>query len=283
MSEEAKFNQARNCVFTLNNYTEAEWYAITSWKCDYLVVGKEIGENGTHHLQGYVEWHSAKKWSTLKNLNNRIHWEARRGTAQQAADYCKKDGQFVEMGEISNQGARGDLHEVTAYIKENKPTIEQVMNTYPVVFLKYAKNLTAMVDMVRSEPRSEKPRVIYLYGKAGTGKTRAAMSIDPNSTYVKDNTKWWNGYNGQNVVIFDDWNPPMPNTVEFRNMLTWIDRYQCRVETKGGYVNLNSKTMVITSEYDPADKYHDNALAQIMRRIDTCVEVVAGAEVNLGL
>lgn len=282
MSEEAKFNQARNCVFTLNNYTEEEWFAIKAWKCDYLIVGKERGENNTPHLQGYVEWHSAKKWSTLKKLNSRIHWESRRGTAKQASDYCKKDGDFFESGEISNQGSRGDLAEVTTFITDNRPTIEEVMMAYPVVYVKYARNLEKMVDSVRMDERKEKPKVAYLWGKAGTGKTRTAMAIDPKNTYVKDNTKWWNGYTGQRVVIFDDWNPPPPGTQEWRNILTWLDRYPCSVETKGGYVKLNSEIMVVTSEYDPKEKYHDNSLDQLMRRIDTCVEVVAGAEVNLG-
>lgn len=280
MSEEKAFSQARNCCFTLNNYTDEEFYAIKAWSCDYLIIGREVGENGTPHLQGYVEWTSAKKWSTLKRLNSRIHWEKRRGTAKQASDYCKKDGDFIEVGELSGQGERSDLKEVTTYIMDNRPTIDEVMMAYPVVFLKYAKSLSAMVDRVRTKPRTDKPKVIWLYGKAGAGKTKAAVSID-GDTYMKDGTKWWNGYCGQRVVVLDDFNPPNPNTVEFRDFLRWIDRYQCQVETKGGYVQLNSPIMIVTSEFKPDDKYMDNTLDQVTRRLDVCVQVVADTEVDL--
>lgn len=285
MSEEKTFSQARSCCFTLNNYTEEEFVSIKSWKCSYLVVGKEVGENGTPHLQGYVEWSSPKKFSTLKKLNGRIHWELRRGTSKQASDYCKKDGNFYEAGEINEQGSRSDLNEVTKYIMDNRPTPEMVMMAYPVAFAKYHKSLSEMCNMIRSKPRTEKPRVFWLWGKAGTGKTRAAMSYKPDDTYVKDGTKWWNGYHGQSVIVIDDMVPPAPNTTEYRSLLRWIDRYQCQVELKGAYVHLNSPVIFITSEYAPEDKYMENTLEQLIRRLDRVLEVKEDTEVlkDLGL
>lgn len=42
-------------VFTLNNWTDEEYSYLTKEfapKCRWMVIGKEIGENGTKHLQG---------------------------------------------------------------------------------------------------------------------------------------------------------------------------------------------------------------------------------------
>jgi len=42
----------RRFCFTLNNWTEEEWDALTEFQCTWMVMGKEVGENGTRHLQG---------------------------------------------------------------------------------------------------------------------------------------------------------------------------------------------------------------------------------------
>ena len=84
---------------TINNYTENDIEMLSSDKTTYLIYGKEIGENGTHHLQIYVEYGSSKRFDTMKNRYPRAHIEKRKGTAKQASDYCKKDGNFIETGE----------------------------------------------------------------------------------------------------------------------------------------------------------------------------------------
>jgi len=46
----------RNIVFTLNNYTDDEYNNLLNHKeFKYVIIGKEIGEKGTPHLQRYAE------------------------------------------------------------------------------------------------------------------------------------------------------------------------------------------------------------------------------------
>ena len=67
------------------------------------VLGKEVGENGTPHLQGYFEFDNSMKLR-ISAAQNRIqllglegyHLEIARGTAQQSITYCSKDGDFFE-------------------------------------------------------------------------------------------------------------------------------------------------------------------------------------------
>ena len=66
--EPVKDSRARAYCFTLNNYTEEEYQSIINTKYDYLVVGKEIGESGTPHLQGFVYQSNKLRWSSLKKL-----------------------------------------------------------------------------------------------------------------------------------------------------------------------------------------------------------------------
>lgn len=92
--------QVRHVCFTVNNWTEEQMQQI--WDYDgweYLVVGKEVGEQGTPHLQCYGCFKTKRKYAKLAK-----QWKAAffptKGTPQQAADYCKKDGDYLERGVV---------------------------------------------------------------------------------------------------------------------------------------------------------------------------------------
>ena len=82
--------------FTFNNYTEADLvqltYTFESKNMKYI-IGKEIGDSGTKHLQGYIEATSRIRPLTLFHTK-KIHWEKRKGTKNQNLIYCSKDGDY---------------------------------------------------------------------------------------------------------------------------------------------------------------------------------------------
>jgi len=89
----------RNACFTLNNPTEEEFWEILKLReYNYLIVGYEIGEEGTHHLQGYIEFTFSKRFDLLKKSLPRVSWRRRSkdACAEQNFDYCSKDGDFMK-------------------------------------------------------------------------------------------------------------------------------------------------------------------------------------------
>ncbi len=93
--------QSKYWCFTWNNYPRNAERIITALATTYYVIGRETGRNGTRHLQGYLELSRKTRLRTLKaETSDGIHWEARLGTGKEASDYCKKDGSFVEAGEL---------------------------------------------------------------------------------------------------------------------------------------------------------------------------------------
>ena len=81
----------RNWCYTINNYDEEELKSIADWPdVVYNVMGLEVGEEGTPHIQGYVEMNKKCRLSAMKKLNERAHWERREGKQHEAIDYCKK-------------------------------------------------------------------------------------------------------------------------------------------------------------------------------------------------
>lgn len=87
--------QSKYWCFTLNNYIENELEQLEQEfsKLGKWIYGKEIGESGTKHLQGYIEF-DIKARPLEKIKDKRIHWEKRKGTKDQAIEYCKKDGDY---------------------------------------------------------------------------------------------------------------------------------------------------------------------------------------------
>lgn len=87
----------RKLCFTFNNYSNTEYSKIVEI-CEsrnYLYcIGEEVGESGTPHLQGYIEFKTPKAWSTIKKMLPKAHIERAKGNRKQNLTYCKKDGKF---------------------------------------------------------------------------------------------------------------------------------------------------------------------------------------------
>lgn len=84
-------------IMVLNNYTEEEIInigSICSKYCKYATIEKEIGDNGTPHLQGYFELKTKARPSSLFN-NKRIHFEKAKGSREQNDIYCSKDNNII--------------------------------------------------------------------------------------------------------------------------------------------------------------------------------------------
>ena len=100
--------QWKRVCFTLNNYSceEFEKLKIICDKCDVFIIGKEKGKCGTPHLQGYVEFKSGKRLTTLKNYNGRCHWEKAKGDRLSNYKYCSKEGDFICKGFKENRNIK---------------------------------------------------------------------------------------------------------------------------------------------------------------------------------
>jgi hypothetical protein len=260
----------RNFVFTINNYSETDVSTLKLLKCNYIVFGYEVGESGTPHLQGYCELPNALSFKSLKKKLPRAHIERRMGTSLQASEYCKKDGNFYESGEISTQGKRTDIDKLVELVDDGN-TNKQIASTEPAGYFKFHKHINAY-RCAMLEPRCTKPNVIVYYGSTGTGKTaRAKLNLRDTDYYTwgPEKLKWWDGYTGQKHVLMEEFRGQLP----FGYMLRLLDRYEMSVEYKGGICEFVATTIILTSPKHPRDWYttlYDNdRIDQLLRRIDT--------------
>lgn len=261
--------QVRSIVFTLNNYNDDHIQAI----CDhfhqarYIVIGKEIGESGTPHLQGYIQ---LEKRYTLKKLGSLFPWhvEETKGSPVQASTYCKKDGDFIEKGELSTAES-GNIKKED-YWKQLLSMAESgqmaaIAEVYPGEYIRYYRNLH-QIRCSSMESAGRPKRCLWLYGKPGTGKSRMAFSINPDSTYAKMANKWWDGYNDQETIVLDDFGKD--HKVLGYHIKRWTDRYPSILEVKGTAIPTNYDEFIITSNYSIAQIWQEDKemCAAIQRR-----------------
>jgi len=88
--------------FVLNNYTEEEVCQVCQTIrsiCKKGIFGKEIGENNTPHLQGYISLKKKERITGLAKLPGfgRAHFGACRNE-KNLIDYCQKDGDIWSFG-----------------------------------------------------------------------------------------------------------------------------------------------------------------------------------------
>lgn len=76
---------------TWNNYTEDDWEYFSSKVpdlCKSWTYQEEIGESGTKHIQGVLEFKQKKRFEYLKKEFPEAHWEPCKSSAAKA--YCSK-------------------------------------------------------------------------------------------------------------------------------------------------------------------------------------------------
>jgi len=255
--------QWKTWVFTINNYSEKDIEWAMSLEVMKTVISKEVGEEGTPHLQGAVTFKRKYSLVQLKKLHSQAHWE--QAKAAQDFNYCKKDGSEVIRDENNQkQGYRTDLHKVREDIKKgaNLRDISETCTTFQE--LQFAEKYIKLTE--EHLPKGTKIQVFWYYVCTGTGKTRAVL--DKCSPYLPLNFKWWEGYEGQDAVLLDDLRPEWCKPAELLRLLDPY-RYQYRVETKGSSRALLATKIYITTPWHPVDFWKDvnEDPQQLLRRL----------------
>lgn len=202
-------------------------------KIKYFIVGREIcPTTGKGHLQCYIYWTNARTFSAVKKDYPMAHIEATKGTPEQASDYCRKEGNYVEGGElpVDKRGKVNEWKEIVSDIQQGM-SLEELTIKYPEASIRYCAGIKNMYELHRPKHKfnlldkygmyngiqqkiidyvnspTHDREIYWVYDpKGGTGKTDLANHLISNNGFlVFGNAKTadvalaWNGEN----VIFD--------------------------------------------------------------------------------
>lgn len=162
--------QSTRWVFTINNYEQSDIDKLNDISANlerdavkYLIFGYEIGDQGTPHIQGFVVVRSKLRLGGIRGLiSARGHFECARGTSEQAADYCKKDQNFVEFGVLPGPGrtSQPSVDDFCSWVRErlsgNIPITDRDIGlSFPSLYLRYGGRLFNLALILSPPPELE--------------------------------------------------------------------------------------------------------------------------------
>lgn len=259
-----KGTRARAWFLTIHEPTDEELDLLLSDDTEYLIYQAELcPTTGREHIHAVLYYAHPRVWP--KRRYERAHIE-KVGKLHKCIKYCSKEESRIagpfEHGKRPEPGRRTDLEEMCYDVLEGKKRLEDIAEEDPMAVVRYSKGLQVLERMTYKH-RTIKPTVLWLWGATGVGKTRSAFEL-PGTKYVKDGTQWWDGYRQEDVIIIDDFDGKWP----LRDLLRLLDRYPYQGQVKGGYVAVNSATIVITCDRSPNGFWSLQERSQILRRID---------------
>lgn len=242
--------QARKWLMVINNPAEAglDHAAITEivlkFHPTYFCMADEIATMGTFHTHIFFCTRSPVRFSTIKKRFPTAHIERAYGTPRENKEYISKTGvwadtdkvetsvpgTFAEWGELpaDSEDKAPEMFQLMQELRSSKSTME-VLEEHPNLAFRI-RDIELLRQTILAEKYSAENRkleVTYLYGASGVGKTWGIFEQhDPWEICRITNYRGargisFDGYNGQDVLVFEEFNSQVP----IEDMLNYLDIY----------------------------------------------------------
>ncbi len=247
--------------------------------CRYAVWQREsCPDTHREHFQGYIEFHQPVRMSVVKSVLGGAHIESRRGSREQARDYCRKEESRVEgpwefgTWTPGGQGARSDLLAVACAISGGKRAAE-IADLFPVQFIKFHRGIEKLIEVLHPVAGRDNVSVTMLIGKPDTGKSHFCKALE--GAYWYPPGKWLCNYQGELIMVLDEFRG---NWMCYQTLLRLLDSTPLMMECKGGHSPILATSFFITSNLLPDQWYPNQDFSPLERRVTTWIYCVSRDE-----
>lgn len=221
--------------FTLNNYTKDHLNEMNSYfssdSSKYYIYGFEVGENGTPHLQGYIEFKKKCRPKGIFKFNN-IHWEKAKGNRESNFNYCSKDGHYIING-VENKPVK-IINNLKKWQKKVYDMLDSEPDDRTIHWIYETKGNVGKTALLKYIAVKKNKECLVLCGKANDMKNAIIKFFEKNRFYPK-------------IILFNlprSFNPEylsLPGIEEIKDGLFYSGKYE------GGMVIMNSPHIIICS------------------------------------
>jgi len=241
-----------------------------SWMYGMKYVFEIGGQKQRLHWHAAI-WGEDKTWAFMNALFQGADVQVMRGSWSQAKNYCTigkgktppdttgVTGTCKWFGRDPKPGDRSDLKiAAKEFLDHGWDAVDDV------TIIKYHKGLEKL-RQVRKKPKREEKEVTWVWGDSGCGKSQTIDDMYPNLYRVPGDGKWFDGYMGDEVVVFEDYD----GTPTLAMLLRLLDKYKEQVPVKGGFTAWTPQKIFITSHYHPSHYFPSERYPEVHRRINT--------------
>lgn len=241
----------------------------------YMVSHLEVGEEKQHeHYHIYLHFRTPIKLNIKKCCG--AHVEFVKGTYNDNLKYFTKQGELTEeWGEKPHQGLKTvkelkemNIEEVPPQYYRIKKEIDAEKND--------ENNFFEMLDEIEKD-ELKAPKIIYITGGTGKGKTYKAYKIALQNYEKKDIGKLTLKNDFFDVInknakcfVIEEFRPSQIKASDF---LQLTDKYGYRANIKGGFVSLRPEMIIICSIIEPEKIYKEEINQQFIRRITEIINL----------
>lgn len=278
-------------VETLNEFSNLIYWCM----CD------EIGEQLTYHTHIFFISKNPIMFDTVKNRFYSCHIEKTYGTNTDNYNYIRKIGDkfadkketnlpdtFEEFGELPpDREKKNTVNEEIYFMIKNGCSNYEILEQIPSAINKidYINKTREIINQEENKSKIRNLTVTYLWGEAGSGKTRYVMDKHGyENVYRVTNYKHpFDGYKGQKIILFEEFR----SSLEIKDMLNYLDIYPlelpCRYADKVAlYDTVYIATNIpLNKQYEPVQIYEAETWNAFLRRIHEVKEIKKTTNPNL--
>lgn len=203
------------------------------------------GEGRHHHV--YVEFEEKLRWRATAEPRK---WDVKGNhpnvqtvrNRKKTIEYVTKEDENPLVQGVDVEAVKGKKRSYAAMYEMGLEELKE--EVHPMNLGRTISGIHLYKLMKQSATETKGCRGVWIRGSPGAGKSHLVETKYPDA-YRKPQNKWWDGYQGEEVVILEDLDGPYLN----HYLKVWADKWRASGEVKGATVPLMHKMLVVTSNY----------------------------------